>query len=228
MAYRVDIITLFPDMFRGPFEMSMMWKAQDRGLMELKLWDLREFGLGARRTVDDTPFGGGPGMVLRPEPMVAAIEAARAENPGAPVIVMTPSGARHTQAKAAALALGSGLILVAGHYEGFDERIMDYADEQLSVGDYVLTGGELPGMVVTDSVVRLIPGVLGGEDSAADESFSGVNGLLEYPQYTRPEEFRGAKVPDVLRSGHHAEIAKWRHEQSLERTKRVRPDLLDL
>lgn len=196
--------------------------------MELKLWDLREFGLGARRTVDDTPFGGGPGMVLRPEPMVAAIEAARAENPGAPVIVMTPSGARHTQAKAAALALGSGLILVAGHYEGFDERIMDYADEQLSVGDYVLTGGELPGMVVTDSVVRLIPGVLGGEDSAADESFSGVNGLLEYPQYTRPEEFRGAKVPDVLRSGHHAEIAKWRHEQSLERTKRVRPDLLDL
>ena len=226
MTMRVDIITLFPDMFRGPFEMSMMWKAQDRGLLRLKLWDLREFGLGARRTVDDTPFGGGPGMVLRPEPMVAAIEAARAENPGAPVIIMTPSGARHTQAKAAALAQLPGIILVAGHYEGFDERIMDYADEQLSIGDYVLTGGELPAMVVTDSVARLIPGVLGSDESAVDETFSGSAGLLEYPQYTRPEEFRGAKVPDVLRGGHHAEIAKWRHEQSLERTERVRPDLL--
>ena len=226
MTMRVDIITLFPAMFRGPFEMSMMWKAQDRGLLRLKLWDLREFGLGARRTVDDTPFGGGPGMVLRPEPMVASIEAARAENPGAPVIIMTPSGARHTQAKAAALAQLPGIIFVAGHYEGFDERIMNYADEQLSIGDYVLTGGELPAMVVTDSVARLIPGVLGSDESAVDETFSGSAGLLEYPQYTRPEEFRGAKVPDVLRGGHHAEIAKWRHEQSLERTERVRPDLL--
>lgn len=223
MSFRVDIITLFPDMFKGPFDMSMMWKAQDRGLMNLKFWDLREFGLGARRTVDDTPFGGGPGMVLRPEPLVAAIEAARAASPGAPVVVMTPSGAPHTQAKAAALAQLPGVILVAGHYEGFDERVMTYVDEQLSIGDYVLTGGELPAMVVADSVVRLIPGVLGHDESAVDESFS--DGLLEYPQYTRPEEFRDAKVPEVLRSGHHAEIAKWRHEQAVERTRRVRPDL---
>ena len=221
---RVDIITLFPDMFRGPFEMSMMWKAQDRDLLTIKLWDLREFGLGTRHTVDDTPFGGGPGMVLRPEPMVAAIEAARAENPSAPVVAMTPSGERYSQKRAAELSKLSGLILIAGHYEGFDERIMSYVDRQLSIGDYVLTGGELPAMVVVDSVARLIPGVLGHDDSAVDESFS--DGLLEYPQYTRPEEFRGATVPEVLRSGHHAEIAKWRHEQSLERTRSVRPDLL--
>jgi tRNA (guanine37-N1)-methyltransferase len=221
---RIDIITLFPDMFRGPFDMSMLWKAQDRGLVQIKLWDLREFGLGTRHTVDDTPFGGGPGMVLKPEPMVAAIEAARAENPGASVVIMTPSGRPYKQAVAQEYSELPGLILVCGHYEGFDERIMNFVDEQLTIGDYVLTGGELPAMVVVDSVARLLPGVLGSEESAVDETFS--DGLLEYPQYTRPEEFRGLKVPDVLRSGHHAEVEKWRREQAMERTKKVRPDLL--
>jgi tRNA (guanine37-N1)-methyltransferase len=224
---RVDIITLFPDMFRGPFDMSMLWKAQDRGLVRIKLWDLREFGLGARHTVDDTPFGGGPGMVLKPEPVVAAIEAARAENPDARVVVMTPSGRPYKQAVAQEYAGLPGLILVCGHYEGFDERIMNFADEQLTIGDYVLTGGELPAMVVVDSVARLLPGVLGSEESAVDETFSETpdGQLLEYPQYTRPEEFRGLKVPEVLRGGHHAEVEKWRREQALGKTRRVRPDL---
>ncbi len=222
---RIDIITLFPDMFRGPFDMSMMWKAQDKGLATIKLWDLREFGLGARRTVDDTPYGGGDGMVLKPEPMVAAIEAAKAENPAAPVLVMTPSGHKYDQARAHQLATGKGMILLAGHYEGFDERIMKYVDDQISIGDYVLTGGELPAMVLVDSVVRLIPGVLGGEQSAHDESFSEPN-LLEYPHYTRPVEFRGQRVPEVLQNGHHAEITKWRRERAVEKTKQFRPDLL--
>lgn len=222
---KIDIITLFPDMFKGPFDMSMMWKAQDRGLASIHLHDLREYGLGTRRTVDDTPYGGGDGMVLKPEPVVAAIEAARAGNPGAPVVILTPSGHQYDQAKARELSQLPGLILVAGHYEGFDERILAYADLELSIGDYVLTGGELPAMVLVDSVVRLIPGVLGGEQSAHDESFS-EPGLLEYPHYTRPVEFRGARVPDVLLNGHHAEIAKWRHDRALDKTRRNRPDLL--
>jgi tRNA (guanine37-N1)-methyltransferase len=224
---RIDIITLFPDMFRGPFDMSMLWKAQERGLATIKLWDLREFGLGSRRTVDDTPYGGGDGMVLKPEPMVAAIEAAKAENPNARVIVLTPSGHKYSQAMAHDLADNAdGLILLTGHYEGFDERIMAYVDDQVSIGDYVLTGGELPAMVLVDSVVRLIPGVLGGDLSAHDESFSDPN-LLEYPHYTRPVEFRGQRVPDVLLNGHHAEINKWRHERATEKTHQYRPDLVD-
>jgi tRNA (guanine37-N1)-methyltransferase len=222
--FRVDIITLFPDMFKGPFDMSMMWKAQDKKLAQIQLWDLREFGLGKRRTVDDTPYGGGDGMVLRPEPVVAAIEAARTQNQGAPVVVLTPSGHRFNQARARELSATPGLILLAGHYEGFDERIMAYVDEQLSIGDYVLTGGELPAMVVADAVIRLIPGVLGGEQSAHDESFSDP-ALLEYPHYTRPEQFRGAAVPEVLKSGHHAEIAKWRHASAEDKTAKFRPDL---
>lgn len=223
---KIDIITLFPDMFRGPFDMSMMWKAQDRGLAQINIRDLREYGLGTRRTVDDTPYGGGDGMVLKPEPMVAAIEAAKADNPGAPVIILTPSGKKYEQATAHELAELPGLILVAGHYEGFDERILSFADMELSIGDYVLTGGELPAMVLVDSVVRLIPGVLGGDQSAHDESFSDPN-LLEYPHYTRPVEFRGMRVPDILMGGHHAEITKWRHERALEKTRRNRPDLLE-
>jgi tRNA (guanine37-N1)-methyltransferase len=180
--------------------------------------------LGKRRTVDDTPYGGGDGMVLRPEPVVAAIEAARTQNQGAPVVVLTPSGHRFNQARARELSATPGLILLAGHYEGFDERIMAYVDEQLSIGDYVLTGGELPAMVVADAVIRLIPGVLGGEQSAHDESFSDP-ALLEYPHYTRPEQFRGAAVPEVLKSGHHAEIAKWRHASAEDKTAKFRPDL---
>jgi tRNA (guanine37-N1)-methyltransferase len=222
---KIDIITLFPDMFKGPFDMSMMWKAQERKLAEINLIDLREFGLGARRTVDDTPYGGGDGMVLKVEPMVECIESAKQANPNAKVIILTPSGKKFDQATAARLAKEDGLILVTGHYEGFDERILTYADMELSIGDYVLTGGELPAMIITDAVVRLIPGVLGGEDSAADESFSDPN-LLEYPHYTRPLEFRGERVPEILQSGHHAEIQKWRHTKAIEKTQKNRPDLL--
>jgi tRNA (guanine37-N1)-methyltransferase len=221
---RIDIITLFPDMFKGPFDMSMLWKAQDKGLLQLKFWDLREFGIGSRKTVDDTPYGGGDGMVLKPEPVVAAIEAVKAENMAAPVIVMTPGGHVYSQAMAETLSKAPGIILIAGHYEGFDERIMQYVDDQVSIGDYVLTGGELPAMVLVDSIVRLIPGVLGGEMSSRDESFS--DGLLEYPHYTRPQEFRGQSVPEVLQNGHHAEIAKWRNEQAHKKTQSYRPDLL--
>lgn len=221
--FTIDIITLFPDMFRGPFDMSMLWKAQERELAQIKLHDLREFGLGARRTVDDTPYGGGAGMLLKPEPMVAAIEAVKADHPKARVVMLTPSGRPYTQAIAQELAKTPGLILLAGHYEGFDERINDYVDDWVSIGDYVLTGGELPAMVVADSVVRLIPGVLGGEGSAADESFS--HGLLEYPQYTRPVEFRGSRVPEVLQNGNHAEIEAWRRQQARDKTHKQRPDL---
>jgi tRNA (guanine37-N1)-methyltransferase len=221
---RIDIITLFPDMFKGPFDMSMLWKAQERGLVTIKIWDLRAYGLGPRRTVDDTPYGGGDGMVLKPEPVVAAIEAAKAANPEARVLLMTPGGHKYDQAMARDLAQAPGLILVAGHYEGFDERIMAYVDDQVSIGDYVLTGGELPTMVIADSVIRLRPGVLGGEQSAHDESFTAA--LLEYPHYTRPQEFRGVAVPEVLQNGHHAEIERWRRERALEKTKTYRPDLL--
>jgi tRNA (guanine37-N1)-methyltransferase len=163
-------------------------------------------------------------MVLKVEPMVAAIEAAKEGNPGARVIAMTPSGHRYAQSLAAQLATLPGLIVLAGHYEGFDERIMSYVDDQISIGDYVLTGGELPAMVLVDSVTRLIPGVLGGEASAHDESFSDPN-LLEYPHYTRPQEFRGQSVPEVLQNGHHAQISAWRHERAVEKTQAYRPDL---
>lgn len=221
---KIDIITLFPDMFKGPFNMSMLWKAQEKGSVTIQLHDLREFGLGSRRTVDDTPYGGGDGMLLKPEPVVAAIEAAKKANPKARVIVLSPQGKPFDQPKAVELSKADGLILVAGHYEGFDERILTYADEELSIGDYVLTGGELPAMVVVDAVVRLLPGVLGGEQSAHVESFS--DGLLEYPQYTRPVEFRGETVPEVLQQGHHGEIEGWRKQAALEKTQRNRPDLL--
>jgi tRNA (guanine37-N1)-methyltransferase len=221
---KIDIITLFPDMFKGPFDMSMMWKAQEKKLAEINIHDLRQFGIGDRRTVDDTPYGGGDGMVLKCEPMYAAIESVMDNNPSAKVVILTPSGTQFKQALAQEMSELEGLILVAGHYEGFDERVMKLADYELSIGDYVLTGGEIPAMVVVDAVVRLIPGVLGGEQSAHDESFS--DGLLEYPHYTRPVEFRGMTVPDVLQSGHHGEIEKWRREQSIAKTKAVRPDLM--
>ena len=221
---KLDIITLFPDMFKGPFDMSMLWKAQERKLVEIRLHDLREFGLGARRTVDDTPYGGGPGMVLKPEPMFAAVEAVKADRPNAKVVILTPSGVPYKQQTAQELAQLDSLILICGHYEGYDERILSLADYQISIGDYVLTGGELPAMVVVDSVVRLLPGVLGHEDSAVDETFQ--DGLLEYPQYTRPVEFRGETVPEVLQNGHHAEIQRWRREQAEAKTRQNRPDLL--
>ncbi len=224
---KIDIITLFPDMFQGPFDMSMLWKAKERGLVEINFHDLRQFGLGPRRQVDDTPYGGGDGMLLRPEPVFAAVEASKVKSQKSKVIILSPQGQQFNQSTAQELATQENLILIAGHYEGFDERILSLADYELSIGDYVLTGGELPAMVVVDTVVRLIPGVLGGEASAHDESFSAsVNGLLEYPQYTRPVEFNGMTVPEVLQNGHHAEIAKWRAEQAKTKTVKNRPDLI--
>jgi tRNA (guanine37-N1)-methyltransferase len=220
---RIDIITLFTDMFKGPFDMSMLWKAQDKGLAEIVLHDLRDYGIGDRRTVDDTPYGGGDGMLLKPDVVVAAIEECKKLNPDAEVIVLSPQGKVFNQEVAQDLAGAKGLILIAGHYEGFDERIIKYADRELSIGDYVLTGGELPAMVLVDAVVRLLPGVLGGEQSAHVESFS--DGLLEYPQYTRPVEFRGDMVPEVLQNGHHAEIEKWRNQEARNKTRANRPDL---
>lgn len=211
---KFQVITLFPEMFTGVFENSMMWKAQDNNIAELSTINLRDFGLGPRKTVDDTPYGGGDGMLLKPEPLFAAVEAAKVNDPGAKVVLMTPRGQRWRQALAQEWSESDhGYIFICGRYEGYDERIVNLVDHQVSVGDYVLTGGELPAMMIIDSVVRLIPGVLGGAESAAIESFSDGE-TLEFPQYTRPEEFRGMKVPDVLLSGHHGEIAKWRKENS--------------
>lgn len=211
---KTQIITLFPEMFDGVLNTSMLWKAQNVGAVKFSLINLREYGIGPRQQVDDTPYGGGDGMLLKPEPLFAAVEAAKAQDPSAKVVLMTPRGRRWKQAVAQEYADDpSGLIFICGRYEGYDERITTLVDEQLSVGDYVLTGGELPAMTVIDSIVRLLPGVLGGETSAAIESFSDGE-TLEFPQYTRPEEFRGMKVPDVLLSGHHGEIAKWRQEHS--------------
>ena len=191
-----------------------MWKAQKDAVV-FELINLRDFGLGPRKQVDDTPYGGGDGMLLKPEPLFAAVEKAKANDPTAKVILMTARGKRWKQATAQTWAdEGNGLIFICGRYEGYDERIVNVVDKQVSVGDYVLTGGELPAMTVIDSVVRLIPGVLGGETSTEIESFSDGE-TLEFPQYTRPEEFQGMRVPDVLLSGHHGEIAKWRDEHSL-------------
>lgn len=213
---KIQVITLFPEMFEGVLNSSMMWKAQKENAIEFGMVNLREFGLGPRRQVDDTPYGGGDGMLLKPEPLFAAVERAKQQDPSAKVILMTPRGARWRQSSAQAWAdeEQQGFIFICGRYEGYDERILTVVDEQISVGDYVLTGGELPAMTIIDSIVRLIPGVLGGETSAEIESFSDGE-TLEFPQYTRPEEHNGMRVPDVLLSGHHAEIAKWRAEHSL-------------
>jgi tRNA (guanine37-N1)-methyltransferase len=211
---KIQIITLFPEMFENVLNTSMLWKAQEKKLVEYSLINLRDFGLGQRKTVDDTPYGGGDGMVLKPEPLFEAVEFAKKNDPNAQVLLMTPRGKLYNQEIAREFAATeTGLIIICGRYEGYDERITTLVDEQLSVGYYVLTGGELPAMVIIDSVSRLVPGVLGGETSAEIESFSEDN-TVEYPQYTRPEEFRGLKVPDVLLSGNHAEINKWRKEYS--------------
>ncbi len=211
---KFQVITLFPEMFTGVFENSMMWKAQKDGIVELSCVNLREYGLGSRRSVDDTPYGGGDGMLLRIEPLWAAVEQAKERDLSAKVLLMTPRGRRWQQQYARDWAATShGCIFICGRYEGYDERILELVDESISVGDYVLTGGELPAMTIIDSIVRLLPGVLGGENSAAIESFSDGQ-TLEYPQYTRPEEFRGLRVPDVLLSGHHGDIAAWRQSHS--------------
>lgn len=202
-------------MFAPVLETSMLFKAKEKGLVEFEYISLRDFGLGPRQKVDDTPYGGGDGMLLKPEPLISAIDKAKEQSNNSHVILMTPRGKRYNQSKARELSeSGKDLVFVCARYEGYDERVVEYVDKQISIGDYILTGGELPAMVVADSVVRLIPGVLGGENSAEIESFSDGK-TLEYPQYTRPEEFRGKKVPDVLLSGNHAEIAKWRKENQL-------------
>lgn len=211
---KISVITLFPEMFDKVFNQSMLWKAQDKKLVDFELIDLRQFGLGPRHQVDDTPYGGGDGMLLKPEPIFAAIEDAKTRNPDAKVVLMTPKGKIWDQARATELAnSGDNYIFICPHYEGYDERILTLVDYQVSIGKFILTGGELPAMTVIDSIVRLIPGVLGGETSAEIESFSDGDNY-EYPQYTRPAEFRGMKVPEVLLNGNHGEIAKWRAENA--------------
>jgi tRNA (guanine37-N1)-methyltransferase len=210
---KFQIITLFPEMFEGVLGSSMLWKAKERCGVEYELIDLRMFGIGPRRQVDEPPYGGGDGMLMRVEPLVAAIEFAKKNDPDAIVMLPTPRGKIYKQSDAKQLAArDKGIIIICPRYEGYDERVTEWIDEQFCIGNYVLTGGELPAMIVIDSVVRLLPGVLGGEKSAEIESFQEDDTSIEYPQYTRPENYRGHKVPDVLLSGHHAEIEKWRKE----------------
>ncbi len=220
---KIDVLTLFPGMFAGPLDESIIKRARQKGLLDLNIHDLRTWTHDRHRTVDDRPFGGGPGMLLKPEPLFEAIEALSREKTR--VILLSPSGRKFEQSIARELAKEEDLLFVTGHYEGVDERVREVlVDDELSIGDYVLTNGALPAMVVVDAVTRLLPGVLGDDESSHDESFSA--GLLEYPQYTRPAEFRGMKVPDMLLSGNHAEIEKWRREQARQRTQQRRPDML--
>ena len=228
---RVDVITIFPELFQGALSHSIPRIAQEKGALQVCLTDLRDYTADKHRKVDDRPFGGGPGMVLKPEPVVNAVRDVRSKVPGQPgrLIVLCPRGKKFTQALAQEMSREERLIFVPAHYEGYDERIVEILQPELiSMGDFVLSGGELPALVVIDAVVRLLPGVLGDSESTLSESFApGNDGMLEYPQYTRPAEFEGHKVPDMLLSGNHALIAAWRKEQSLERTKRDRPDLLE-
>ncbi|WP_138751610.1 tRNA (guanosine(37)-N1)-methyltransferase TrmD [Paenibacillus sinopodophylli] len=224
---KIDVLTLFPEMFDGVFNASILGKAKDKGLVTPQAINFRAYSGNKHNTVDDYPYGGGGGMVLKPEPVFAAVEDLKIDGDIKPrVILLCPQGAQFTQQIAEELAKEEHLVLICGHYEGYDERIREHlVTDELSIGDYVLTGGEIPAMVLIDSVVRLLPGVLGNETSAVTDSYS--TGLLEHPHYTRPSEFRGWAVPDVLISGHHANIEVWRREQSLVRTQERRPDLLE-
>lgn len=220
---RIDIVSLFPALFEEPLRVSLLGKAVESGLIDVRVHDLREHGLGRHRSVDDEPYGGGAGMVMRPEPIFAAVEAVATKS--SHVILLSPRGTRLDQSVVARLSRLGHLILVCGRYEGVDERVSEHlADEELSIGDFVLAGGELPALVVTEAIARLLPGVIGNEDSLVSESHTG--GLLEYPQYTRPAEFRGHRVPDVLLSGDHGAIERWRRDRAEEITRRRRPDLL--
>lgn len=220
---RIDIITLFPDIFFGPFKESIIGRAVKQGLVEINTVNLRKYTHDERATVDDKPYGGGPGMLMKVEPLFEAVEDLRTEQ--SLVILTSPQGERFNQKMAVEMTAQDHLIIICGHYEGVDERVRaGLVDREISIGDYVLTSGNLAAMVMTDAIVRLLPGVLGSAESSVDESFA--NGLLEYPQYTRPVEFRGMKVPDVLTSGNHAEIASWRLKQSQNRTRQCRPDLM--
>lgn len=219
-----DVLTLFPEMFVSPFAESVLGKAIDKGLIALHAHNLREWAEGRHKVVDDTPYGGGDGMVMKPEPVCRALDVLRQRSPGSRILLMSPQGRPFCQAEARELARDPGLILVCGRYEGFDERIRSRVDAEYSLGDFVLTGGELAAMVMIDAIARLLPGVLGSSGSAESDSFS--DGLLEYPHYTRPVEFEGERVPEVLLSGHHGEIARWRRRQQLRRTLERRPELL--
>jgi tRNA (guanine37-N1)-methyltransferase len=222
---KIDVLTLFPAMFAGPLDESIIKRARAAGLLDLKIHNLRDWAHDRHKTVDDRPFGGGPGMLLKPEPLFEAIEELRRKSTR--VILLSPAGRKFDQAIARELAGRKHLLLVTGHYEGFDERVREkLADDELSIGDYVLTNGALPAMVVIDAVTRLLPGVLGDDESSQDESFGPGWPGLEYPQYTRPAEFREMRVPDILVSGNHAGIEKWRREQARKKTKEKRPDLM--
>ena len=221
---KVDVLTLFPEMFAGPLDVSIVQRARQSGVLDLRVRNLRDYTHDRHQTVDDRPFGGGPGMVLKPEPLFEAVETLAGDQTH--VVLTTPAGRVFNQQVAHELAAKEHLLIICGSYEGVDERVCEtVVDDELSIGDYVLTNGGLPAMVIIDAVTRLLPGVLGDEQSAVDESFS--HGLLEYPHYTRPAEFRGMRVPDVLLSGHHAEIERWRHEQARIRSAQRRPDLLN-
>ena len=224
---RIDIVSLFPDMFTGPFGHSILKRAQEAKLLHINIINPREFTFDKHHTVDDTPFGGGAGMVMKPEPMFKAVDSIiqSSTTTNRRIVLMCPGGYRLDQAKVKELASYEQLILLCGHYEGIDERVRSHlVDESISIGDYVLTGGELPAMVVVDCVARMLPGVLGSSSSAPEDSF--YNGLLEYPQYTRPREFQGMEVPEIILSGDHAKINRWRHKQSIKNTLERRPDLL--
>ena len=223
MPLRVDILTLFPEICRAPLNESMMKRAQAAGALDLHIHNIRDWTTDKHHVVDDAPFGGGQGMVMKPEPIFAAVESLKTD--ASTVVLMTPQGRRFSQASAQEFSTRAHLIVICGHYEGVDHRVAEHlADVEISIGDYVLTNGAIAAVVVVDAVVRLLPGVLGDEHSAADDSFS--RGLLEAPQYTRPAEFRGWKVPDVLLSGNHGEIASWREREARRRTQENRPDLL--
>lgn len=222
---RIDLVTLFPEFFTSPLGQSMVRRALELGAVTFRVINLRDFAHDRHKVCDDRPFGGGPGMVMKIEPLVAAIRAVKEEDPEAWVILLSPQGRLFDQEKAVSLAGRKHLVLICGHYEGVDDRIRFYLDEELSMGDFIVTGGEIPALAVADAVTRLLPGVLGGEGAVAEESFQ--TGLLEYPHYTRPRVFEGHEVPEVLLSGDHAAIARWRREQALQRTAQHRPDLLN-
>lgn len=222
---KFDILTLFTGMFAGPFDESIIKRAREKQLIDIALHNIRDYATDRHQTADDAPYGGGAGMVMKVEPLAACIEAVKERNPASAVVMTSPQGRRFTHTVAAELALRTGLIIICGRYEGIDERVRDlYVDDTISLGDYVLSGGEIAAMAIVDAITRLVPGVLGSDESAETDSF--CDGLLEYPQYTRPPEFRGLKVPAVLLSGNHELIRKWRRRESLQRTRTLRPDLL--
>jgi len=219
---RVDILSLFPDYFRGPFDVSILKRAQEKGLLDVQLVNIRDFAKGKHAKVDDRPYGGGPGMVLMPEPVCEAIRSVKKEK--SHVVYLSPQGEKLTAAKCQQLSQKEHLVLLCGHYEGVDERALKEIDEEISIGDYVLTNGCLAAIVLVDGVARFIPGVLGHEEAAGQDSFQ--EGIFDAPHYTRPEVFEGMAVPEVLKTGDHAKIAKWRRQQALAKTKRIRPDLI--